>query len=300
MKVFISWSGNKSKYVAEALRDWLPYLNGKIEPWCSGSDLESGSRWSPEIAKQLNDTHYGIICLTNDNMNAPWILFEAGALAKAMLMSNVCPYLINIKLSELKYPLAQFQAQMADKSSTRKLICDLNKKMGKDAIDETRILTLFDRFWPDLEKILNSLPDDEKEKIPQKDINQMFEEIIIEMRDIKRQLKPDTGLSIDSDMDAKVVVYIDFNNLGLDIVENYTFSRNTTFSSLLSNIVNYCNKELNSDILQLREYNVKWILVEPITSTLLRYSVNYHMTLQHLFIKFGVDTHLHLKVLMIK
>ena len=33
MKVFISWSGQRSKTVALAFRDWLPLMFETIEPW---------------------------------------------------------------------------------------------------------------------------------------------------------------------------------------------------------------------------------------------------------------------------
>lgn len=39
MKVFLSWSGEKSRAVAEALREWLPYINPEIEPSMSDSDI---------------------------------------------------------------------------------------------------------------------------------------------------------------------------------------------------------------------------------------------------------------------
>jgi len=44
MKVFLSWSSEKSLAVAQALREWLPYVNAEIQPWVSGTDIAPGER----------------------------------------------------------------------------------------------------------------------------------------------------------------------------------------------------------------------------------------------------------------
>ena len=77
MNLFISWSGEKSRSVAEALRDWLPFVINAVKPWMSAADIEKGARWSSDLAYQLKETRAGIICLTRDNLEAPWVLFEA-------------------------------------------------------------------------------------------------------------------------------------------------------------------------------------------------------------------------------
>ncbi|MBE0393338.1 hypothetical protein BJQ96_03202 [Flavobacterium sp. PL0002] len=37
MKIFLSWSGNKSKLIAESLKDWLEQVIQSTEPWISTS-----------------------------------------------------------------------------------------------------------------------------------------------------------------------------------------------------------------------------------------------------------------------
>jgi len=68
MKVFISWSGETSKAVATALYDWLPEVIQNGQPWISNHDIHLG--------EQLPELKIGILCLTPDNLSAPWILFE--------------------------------------------------------------------------------------------------------------------------------------------------------------------------------------------------------------------------------
>ncbi|HEX8265309.1 MAG TPA: hypothetical protein VF596_07770 [Pyrinomonadaceae bacterium] len=59
MKIFISWSGERSHQVAQALFSWLPKVIQTIEPFLSSENIESGSRWHTEIASQLESTNFG-------------------------------------------------------------------------------------------------------------------------------------------------------------------------------------------------------------------------------------------------
>lgn len=42
MRVFVSWSGERSREVAKAFRDWLPLVLHYAEPWVSDADIEAG------------------------------------------------------------------------------------------------------------------------------------------------------------------------------------------------------------------------------------------------------------------
>ena len=104
MKVFLSWSGGRSRQVAVTLRDWLPNVIQALEPWMSAEDIEKGARWSSDVASELDECKAGILCITPDNIEAPWLLFEAGALSKTIEKTFVCPYLVGLGLSDLKGP----------------------------------------------------------------------------------------------------------------------------------------------------------------------------------------------------
>ena len=101
MKIFISWSGQRSKNVAEYLRTWIPKVIQSVKLWMSSEDILAGDRWNRDIAVELEKSKFGIICLTPENMNKPWILFEAGALAKTIDKTLVCPYLIDLDPTEI-------------------------------------------------------------------------------------------------------------------------------------------------------------------------------------------------------
>src|SRR3989454_7866890 len=115
MKVFISWSGDRSRTIADVLRRWLPSVLQAVRPYFSPDDIAKGTRWSSEIAKELEASKIGIICLTGDNLSAPWLMFESGALAKNLDKSFVIPLLVGIKQSDVSGPLAQFQLTVFEK-----------------------------------------------------------------------------------------------------------------------------------------------------------------------------------------
>lgn len=111
MKIFISWSGEISHQVAVVLRDWLPLVIQSIEPYVSSEDIDKGARWSSDIATELDDSSFGILCVTEDNFEAPWLNFEAGALGKSVEKSNV-------KRSDVHGPILQFQSTIFEKADT--------------------------------------------------------------------------------------------------------------------------------------------------------------------------------------
>lgn len=164
MKIFVSWSGKRSRVIAEALREWLPDVLQNTEPWVSSEDIDPGTRWSDDVARYLEDTRFGIICLTPEAMQAPWVFFEAGALAKTFGSSHVCPYLIRMKPRDLKQPLAQFEAVEANKSGTLKLLRALNRALSdEDAVPDDRLVRGYERWWPDLESVIDGIPQDQPE-----------------------------------------------------------------------------------------------------------------------------------------
>src|SRR5690606_36300357 len=108
MRVFLRWSGDRSKQVAELLDTWLKCTIKSLQPWISTRGIGSGELWFPAINKELAETSIGIVCLTKENLNAPWILFEAGALAKGLTSNRVITLLIDLEVADIRDPLAQF------------------------------------------------------------------------------------------------------------------------------------------------------------------------------------------------
>jgi hypothetical protein len=149
-RVFISWSKPRSKHVAIALRAWLPNVLQVLDPWMSDRDLDAGSRWTTEVGRQLDDADFGIVCVTPENQAEPWLQFEAGALGKALDTSRVCPYLFDLAPAELEFPLAMFQAAVADKVGTKHLVSTINRSLELNALGERQLDETFELWWPNL------------------------------------------------------------------------------------------------------------------------------------------------------
>ena len=162
MKVFISWSGDKSRAVAQALHDWIPFVINEAKPFMSADSdsIESGQRWSAVIAKELESTNFGIICTTASNQFAPWLNFEAGALAKQIGDARVAPVAIDLKPSEIKQPLGQFNGDALTLVGIRRLLRSVNNAANAP-LSEKLLDPAIDMWWPKLEEKIQSLPEDD-------------------------------------------------------------------------------------------------------------------------------------------
>ena len=156
MKVFISWSGDLSHSIAVILKNWLPVILHYVEPWVS-DDIPKGTRWNAELASELEDTRAGIVCLVPDNINAPWLMFEAGALSKSVATARIHPFLVGIEPRDLTGPLAQFQATRFSKDDLRKLIGSLNSEAREATLSSEKVDGAFEMCWPILEQKLAPL-----------------------------------------------------------------------------------------------------------------------------------------------
>ena len=187
MEVFISWSGESSRKVAEALHDWLPNVIQSLRPFMSAEDIKEGSRWAADIANHLQEARFGLLCLTPDNLEAPWIHFEAGALSKTLESTWVVPYLFNISVTQLQGPLTQFQAATADRDSTKRMVAALNSALQDQRLDESRLEDAFENWWPKLEASLNQISTSSMGPLPSRTQQEILEEILDLLRHVSRQ-----------------------------------------------------------------------------------------------------------------
>src|SRR6185503_5771455 len=164
MKVFISWSGSRSGAIATLLRDWLPQVNNYLEPFLSNADIDKGARWSAEIAAKLQKTRVGVLCMTPENTESPWIMFEAGALSTNLKGSFVCPFIFDVEKNDIKGPLAQFQITSREKEDVRKLVRTLNRALGSRRRPEPQLEEAFEVWWPKLETGLQRIAADPQYK----------------------------------------------------------------------------------------------------------------------------------------
>jgi len=197
MNVFICWSGQRSKLIAQKLHDWVGNVIQSAKPWMSEHDILAGARWNFELTAKLKDAKVGILCLVPENLQAPWIHFEAGALSKALGdVTFVCPYLVEVSAADIEGPLAQFQAKLADKDGTKALLEMINVAIGspltKEALD-----TAFDVWWPKLDAELKKIPPATGKKESHRDQRAILEEVLDLVRGLNRN--PTTQLQLFAD-----------------------------------------------------------------------------------------------------
>src|SRR5579864_592094 len=158
MKVFIGWSGNLSHRVALTFRDWLPQVIQSVRPYVSSEDIAKGARWSTDLAKELQASSFGIICVTKENAESPWINFEAGALSKEIEQASVVPFLFNVTSAEIRGPLVQFQCVVNDREDLLKLVSGINARQAPQAqLEAEQLERAFTMWWPQLHDALTKV-----------------------------------------------------------------------------------------------------------------------------------------------
>lgn len=166
MKVFLSWSGAKSRKLAEVLNTWLPSVIQNVEPYYTPDDVQKGTRWNSEIAGELEECSIGILCLTRANLVAPWVMFEAGALSKKVDESRVCPLLFEVEPSDVIGPLVSLQATKFERDEMLRILRTINAELGDGGLKDNVLLNVFEKWWPDLSSEVESImaqSDDESE-----------------------------------------------------------------------------------------------------------------------------------------
>jgi len=196
MKIFISWSGERSRIIAEGLNSWLPKVIQAVKPFYS-PEIEKGTKGIEEINKTLEGTSFGIICLTPDNIESKWIHYEAGALSK-IEGARIWTLLHNLKHSDIVQPLAQFQHTLAKKQDIYKLLDSINTKL-LEPLDKIVLGDAFERCWSDFEEILENADKviDEKQGKDNQDVENIRSdrEIINEMLELLRNQQRDNYYS---------------------------------------------------------------------------------------------------------
>jgi len=185
MKIFMSWSGELSRKLGEAFRDWIPNVLQFAQPYFTPEDIKKGERWGNEIAKELAASEFGILCVTSDNLNSGWMLFEAGCLSKNLESGMVCPILFNIKPIDLTGPLQQFQATNFSEADVKKLLLTMNGCLKESRLTDAVFTRAFDKWWPDLKNNVDEILSQHSKttkKTPTRTERDILEEILTILR----------------------------------------------------------------------------------------------------------------------
>jgi TIR domain len=165
------------------LREWLPSVLQIVEPYVSSEDIDKGARWSTDISKELEDSSFGIICVTPENIGAPWVNFEAGALSKSLDRSRVAPFLFGVDRTAVQGPLLQFQSTLIEEDDVKKLLQSINKACEEHALEDVRFEQVFEVWWPRLKERLDKL---QKESPKTKTPNRASDDVLAEILELAR------------------------------------------------------------------------------------------------------------------
>lgn len=158
MRVFLSWSGPFSRQHAECFKSWLPCVLQDTTVYMSSHSIEAGERWSDSINRALNDTDFGILFVTEQNKEASWLHYEAGALAKNVSKSRVIPILIDLEVVDIqRTPLIHFQSVKANEDGVRSIVDSLYSCIEKPDLESENLRRCLDKWWPDLEECFSKL-----------------------------------------------------------------------------------------------------------------------------------------------
>jgi len=187
-KVFISWSGDLSKKLAEAVREWLPGVLQFVTPYFTPSDIDKGNLWLSDITRELKTSGVGIICLTKDNLKNPWILFEAGALSNRFDEAKVCTLLFGLNSADIGGPLTMFQNTSFNKEDFKSLIKTINESAGEQKLGDSTLEIVFEKWWPELEATVTEILDGSAPTTdePVREDRELLEEILKHVRTSNR------------------------------------------------------------------------------------------------------------------
>lgn len=191
MDVFIGWSGAASLVMAKGLRQWLPRVIHGARPFLSSEDIGKGRRWNPELSAQLAKANFAVLCMTPENLESRWIHFEAGAVAKSPGDSHVSALLLNVKVSDLVEPLAQFEHTLTTRDDVWKLAMAINSAMEPIRQTPEDVLQWsFDHAWSEFEKLVANAQETLKHAAtpaPQRRSEDVLEELVALVRDLHRE-----------------------------------------------------------------------------------------------------------------
>lgn len=220
MQIFISWSGERSRLIGEAFRYWMPDVIQSVRPYFTPDDIAKGQRWSAEIAEKLQSSQFGLFCITNENLTAPWLLFEAGAVSKDTKTGKVCPLLFGVESAQLSGPLLQFQATPYSREEVFKFLTAVNAETN-NPLTEIQLERSFERCWKELDqKIQEILASQDQEVAPKpRQIQELVEETLGIVRALSAsQVRPPDGESVNHWL-VLVQITVEYMNDALKISE---------------------------------------------------------------------------------
>jgi hypothetical protein len=156
--------------------------------------IEYGSEWYPAIMEKIDEATDVVCLLTQNSVDRPWILYEAGV-AKGKLNTKVVGLALGVPLSSaIKGPFAQFQNLDDDIASLTKLVFELVKKVPGLDPDENIVKTLVESFKAKSAEIISkntNIPEvsNKVEDVAETSVAKLFEEVKIMFEDLPSRIE---------------------------------------------------------------------------------------------------------------
>ncbi|EPC88279.1 hypothetical protein Lpp124_10648, partial [Lacticaseibacillus paracasei subsp. paracasei CNCM I-4649] len=157
--VFLSWSGEKSKRLANSFKVLLINSLGLAteQVFISDTSIGHGDDWWMKIKTALSSAKVGIVFVTADNSEKPWLNYEAGILqAKFGENNKLIPVSTSTEFPKIdgKTPLRRFQfCKQIDKQQDALQLCKTIANYLD--IDPNYLNRQFKANWEEFRKSLN-------------------------------------------------------------------------------------------------------------------------------------------------
>lgn len=182
MKIFMSWSGERSKAIAEEFKSFLSKVLQQTQSFISSQDIDLGSIWQNTVLKEVNERRFGLIFITPENKLSEWLHYEAGGLIKDLIKDRVVPILFGLNKKDISTPFSHFQMIEFEKESVFKLIQQINS-VTENPLETDSLKEVFDAFFTKTEeRIIDVISKSPKEVNPRSS-----EDILTELLLISRE-----------------------------------------------------------------------------------------------------------------
>ncbi|CAM5796586.1 hypothetical protein [Rhizobacter fulvus] len=192
MKLFLSWSGEKSHAAAKVFHEWLPDVVQQLQPWISSESIDKGATWLTSIRDALQSTNgVGIFFLTAEAMASEWLMYEAGGVA-AVDASRVCTVCVGIEPRDIVSPLSFFQSTRMEHRDVLQLVKTLNGRCVAP-LDNARLEKSFAKAWPELEARIATVLEMKEAVAPVKSTNDPVTNALDRVLDGQRRIEARIG-----------------------------------------------------------------------------------------------------------
>ncbi len=196
--VFIGHDSRDAE-LAEAFSKLLSSVSAGVLKSFRSSDhkgsqgIEYGVEWYPELMSKLESASDVVCLLTQQSLDRPWILYEAGV-AKGKLDTPVYGVALGIPLSRAnKGPFAQFQNCDDKEGSLTKLVLQLLQRIPDSEPDKEAVRMQVDSFKEKAQTLLKGIRGNEEspemEAVDASSVAKLFEEVKVMFQDLPSRIE---------------------------------------------------------------------------------------------------------------